>query len=58
MDNQEIRTLRLANQQISSTDFTKPEELVQYLGAMRGAGIRNGKMGDWIAHPKFNSARC
>ena len=35
MDNQEIRTLRLANQQISSTDFTKPEELVQYLGAMQ-----------------------
>ncbi|CRH17406.1 hypothetical protein CM318V1_1510085 [Carnobacterium maltaromaticum] len=35
MDNQEIRTLRLANQQISSTNFKKPEELVQYLGAMQ-----------------------
>lgn len=35
MNDQEIRALRLANQQISRTDFKKPEELVQYLGAMQ-----------------------
>ncbi|GED49951.1 hypothetical protein AB6883_15070 [Carnobacterium maltaromaticum] len=46
MDNQEIRTLRLANQQISSTNFKKPEELVQYLGAMQAQeyAMQNGRL--------------
>lgn len=56
MDVSDIIQLRLANQQITSTNYRKPEEIVKHLGAMQAQEFAQSKWAIGLRLPGINDA--